>query len=105
MGFWKSVQIPGSITTESSKSIGVIAEDEQDIGPRPSVFGRRSYIDDIMIPTTSRASKYEKVERLFDACDKRNLLISVAKRFWECRYVNYLDHQIPIAGLEVFRKI
>ena len=41
-----------------------------------------------------------KVKRLLEVCDKWNLSISVAKRFWGRRKVEYLGHQISIAGLE-----
>ena len=41
-----------------------------------------------------------KAERLLKACDKWNLSISLAKRFWGRRKVKYLGHQISLAGLE-----
>ena len=46
-------------------------------------MGRRSYIDDILIPATSWKALYEKVERLLEVCDKWNLSISLAKGFLE----------------------
>ena len=34
-----------------------------------SILGRRSYIDDILIPAESWDALYKKVERLLDVCD------------------------------------
>ena len=67
---------------------------------KPSALGRRSYIDDILIPATSWKALYEKVERLLEVCDKWNLSISLAKRFWERLKIEYLGHQILLARLE-----
>ena len=89
-----------STTAESPKLINVFTDGEPDTDPKPSVLGRRSYIDDILIPATSWKALYEKVERLLEVCDKWNLSISLAKRFWGRRKVKYLGHQISLAGLE-----
>ena len=63
-------------------------------------MGRRSYIDDILIPATSWESLYAKVERLLEACDKWNPSIILTKRFWGSRKVEYLGHQVSVDGLE-----
>ena len=68
------------------------------------MLGQRSYIDDILIPATSWTSLYEKVERLLEACNTWNLSISVAKSFWGRRKVDYLGHQVSLAGLEAHPK-
>ena len=68
------------------------------------MLGRRSYIDDILIPAKSWSSLYEKVERLLEVCDKWNLSISLTKRFWGCQKVDYLGHQVSLAGLEAHPK-
>ena len=68
------------------------------------MLGRRSYIDDILIPAISWDSLYVKVKRLLEVCDKSNLSISLAKRFWGRRKVDYLGHQISLAGLEAYPK-
>ena len=44
------------------------------------------------------------MERLLEVCDGWNLSISVAKRFWGRRKVDYLDHQVPLEVLEVHPK-
>lgn len=90
----------GSIAAGSPKLIDIFTEGESDTSQEPSVLGRRSYIDDILIPATSWSSLYDKVERLLKVCDKSNLSISAAKRFWGRRKVDYLGHQVSSAGLE-----
>ena len=79
-------------------------EGEPDKDPRPSVLGRRSYIDDILILAKTWSSLYEKVERLLELCDKWNLSISLTKSFWGCQKVDYLGHQVSLAGLEAHPK-
>ena len=86
------------IKVESPKLIDVFTEGEPDTDQKPSVLGRRSYIDDILIPATSWTSLYEKVERLLEVCDKWNLSISVVKSYWGRRKVDYLGHRISLAG-------
>ncbi|OWZ04605.1 reverse transcriptase [Phytophthora megakarya] len=66
---------------------------------RESVLGRRSYIDDIMIAAESWDQMCRRVENLLEACDKWNLTISVAKRFWGMDKVGYLGHGVSIGGL------
>lgn len=48
---------------------------------RKSVLGRRSYIDDILIPAESWDHLCSRVERLLDICEEWNLSISVVKSF------------------------
>ena len=50
-----------SIAAGSPKLIDVFTDGEPDTGPKPPVLGRRSYIDDILIPATSWKSLREKV--------------------------------------------
>ena len=99
-GYLKIGTSSDSITAELSKPIDVFTEGEPDTDPRPSVLGRRSYIDDILIPATSWNSLYDKVERLLEACDRWNSSISLTKIFWGRRKVDYLGHQVSLAGLE-----
>ncbi|OWY96774.1 reverse transcriptase, partial [Phytophthora megakarya] len=63
-----------------------------DLG-KPSVLGRRSYIDDILIPANNWDQLCDRVEGLLEACDKLNLSISVVKSFWGMPKVEYLDHK------------
>ena len=86
--------------TDQPKLTDVFTEGEPETDQAPSVLGRRSYIDDILIPATSWTSLYDKVERLLTACDRWNLSISLTKSFWGRRKVDYLGHQVSLAGLE-----
>ena len=72
-------------TAETPKSIDVFTKGEPDTDLNSSVLGRRSYIDDILIPATSWSSLYAKAERLLYVCDKWNLSISLTKSFWDVR--------------------
>ena len=90
--------------TGSQKPVDVFIDGEPDTNQSPSVLGRRSYIDDILIPAVSWDTLYFKVERLLEVCDKWNLSISLAKRFRGRRKVDYLGHQISLAGLEAYPK-
>ena len=65
--------------TDHPKLTDVYTEVEPETDRTPSVLGRRSYIDDILIPATSWTSLYDKVERLLTACDRWNLSISLTK--------------------------
>ena len=103
-GYLKIGTSSDGITTGSTKLKDVFTEGEPDKDPRPSVLGRRSYIDDILIPAKSWSSLYEKVERLLEVCDKWNLSISLTKSFWGCQKVDYLGHQVSLAGLEAHPK-
>uniref|UniRef100_A0AAV1VFN9 Reverse transcriptase n=1 Tax=Peronospora matthiolae TaxID=2874970 RepID=A0AAV1VFN9_9STRA len=84
----------------SDGPIDVFKDGEPETDRRPSILGRRSYIDDILIPATSWGSLYTKVERLLEACDKWNLSISLTKSFWGCRKVDYLGPRVSMDGLE-----
>ena len=64
------------------------------------MLGIRSYIYDILIPATSWTSLFNKVERLLTVCDCWNLSISLTKSLWGRRKVDYLCHQVSLAGLE-----
>ena len=76
----------------SDGPIDVFKDGEPDTDRRPSILGRRSYIDDILIPAAPWETFYAKVERLLEACDKWNLSISLTKSFLGCRKVEYLGH-------------
>ncbi|GMF46690.1 unnamed protein product [Phytophthora fragariaefolia] len=67
---------------------------------KPSVLGRRSYTDDILVTAGSWDHLCDRVEDLLDACDRWNLSISVVKRFWGKSKVEYLGHQVSSSGLE-----
>ena len=51
---------PRDPSTDSSKRIDVLTEGEPHTSRTPSVLGRRSYIDDILIPATSWAYIFTK---------------------------------------------
>ncbi|OWZ10687.1 LOW QUALITY PROTEIN: reverse transcriptase [Phytophthora megakarya] len=63
----------------------------------PSVLGRRSYIDDILIPANNwdQSKVYSK---------RWNLSISVVKSFWGMPKVEYLGHKVSHNGLEANTK-
>ena len=103
-GYLKIGTSSDGITTGSTNLNDVFTEGEPDEDPRPSVLGRRAYIDDILIPAKSWSSLYEKVERLLEVFDKWNLSISLTKSFWGCQKVDYLGHQVSLAGLEAHPK-
>ena len=90
--------------TDHPKSTDVFTEGEPETDQAPSVLGRRSYIDDILIPATSWISLYDKVERLLTVCDRWNLSISLTKTFWGRSKVEYLGHQVSLAGWEANHK-
>ncbi|OWZ17893.1 reverse transcriptase [Phytophthora megakarya] len=52
-----------------------------DLG-KPSLLGRRSYIDNILIPVNSWDQLCDRREDLLEVCGKWNLSISVVKSFW-----------------------
>ncbi|GMF47149.1 unnamed protein product [Phytophthora fragariaefolia] len=83
-----------SADQDRSKPVDLFEAGEPEPNPKPSVLGRRSYIDDILVTATTCDSMYEKVERLLDACERWNLSISVVKSFWGQRKVGYLGHQL-----------
>uniref|UniRef100_H3GFB6 Integrase catalytic domain-containing protein n=1 Tax=Phytophthora ramorum TaxID=164328 RepID=H3GFB6_PHYRM len=65
----------------------VFEKGEPEAIPGPSVLGRRSYIDDILITADTWDSICQNVEALLDACERWNLSISVVKSFWGHRKV------------------
>ncbi|OWZ00679.1 reverse transcriptase [Phytophthora megakarya] len=79
-----------------------VFEDGESVDPgKPSVLGRRLYIDDILIP----ANNWDQLcDRVLEACDKWNLSISVVKRFWGMSTVEYLGHKVSHNGLETSPK-
>ncbi|KAE8900379.1 hypothetical protein PF003_g15336 [Phytophthora fragariae] len=86
---------------QDSKDLPDVFESgEPESEPTPSVLGRRSYIDDILVTAGSWDTLCEKVERLLNACGRWNLSISVAKSFWGQRKVDYLGHRVWFEGLE-----
>ncbi|OWY92434.1 reverse transcriptase [Phytophthora megakarya] len=92
------IRIPKS---EDHGGTADVFEEGEPVEPgRPSVLGRRSYIDDILIPANSWDHLCDRVEGLLEACDKWNLSISVVKSFWGMSKVEYLGHKISHNGLE-----
>ncbi|OWY91752.1 reverse transcriptase, partial [Phytophthora megakarya] len=78
-----------------------VFEDGEPADPgKPSVLGRRSYIDDILIPVDNWDQLCDRVEGLLEACDQWNLSISVVKSFWGMPKVEYLGHKVSYNGLE-----
>ena len=99
-GYLKIGTRPTTITSVSLDLIDVFTDGEPDSDMKTSVLGRRSYIDDILIPAPSWESLYRKAERLLNVCNRWSLSISLAKSFWGRRKVDYLGHQVSLAGLE-----
>ncbi|POM74719.1 Reverse transcriptase [Phytophthora palmivora] len=87
---------PGS----DPRSTDVFEVGEVDDPGKPSVIGRRSHIDDILIPADSWDQLCDRVDALLEACDKWNLSISVVKSFWGMSKVEYLGHRVSKDGLE-----
>ncbi|OWZ11693.1 reverse transcriptase [Phytophthora megakarya] len=78
-----------------------VFEDREPVDPgKPSVLGRRSYIDDIMIPANNWDQLCDRVEGLLEACDKWNLSVSVIRSFWGMPKVEYPGHRVSHNGLE-----
>nr|KAE8919718.1 hypothetical protein PF009_g29979 [Phytophthora fragariae] len=71
----------------------------------PSVLGRRSYIDDILLTAGSWDLLCDRVKALLEACDKWNISISVAKSFWGLKKVGYLGHRVSDEGWRPTRRI
>ncbi|GMF31897.1 unnamed protein product [Phytophthora fragariaefolia] len=89
---------------DCSKTVNVYEAGEPEPNPMPSLLGRRSCIDDILVTATTWDSMCDKVERPLDACERWNLSISVVKGFWGQRKVGYLDHRVSAEGLEAHPK-
>eukprot|EP00644_Phytophthora_capsici_P015580 jgi/Phyca11/121522/e_gw1.44.437.1 len=86
---------------ESAKLVDVFEDGEPEPELKPSVLGRRSYIDDILVTS----SDWDGLcERHLDTCDRWNLSISVVKSFWGYSKVAYLGHQVSAEGLEASPK-
>ncbi|OWY91699.1 reverse transcriptase, partial [Phytophthora megakarya] len=64
---------------------------------KPSMLGRRFYIDDILVPAANWDQLCDGVEDLLEACNKWTLSISVVKIFWG---MEYLGHKVSHDGLE-----
>jgi hypothetical protein len=92
---------PGTSLDESED---LFTSGKPDTTSGPSILGRRSYIDDILIPAESWDALCKKVERLLDVCDYWNLSISAVKSSWGCRRVDYLGHRVSREGLEAHPK-
>ncbi|POM62539.1 LOW QUALITY PROTEIN: reverse transcriptase [Phytophthora palmivora] len=82
------------------RSTDVFEVGEADDPGKPSVIGRRSYIDDIHIPADSWDQLCDRVDALLEVCDKWNMSISVVKGFWGMRKEEYLGHRVSNEGLE-----
>ncbi|POM71452.1 Reverse transcriptase [Phytophthora palmivora] len=82
------------------RSTDVFEVGEADDPDKPSVIGRRSYIDDILIPADSWDHLGDRVDTLLEACNKWNMPISVVKSFWGMSKEEYLDHRVSKDGLE-----
>uniref|UniRef100_H3H4Z1 Reverse transcriptase domain-containing protein n=1 Tax=Phytophthora ramorum TaxID=164328 RepID=H3H4Z1_PHYRM len=87
-----------------STSVDMFKSGEPGPEPKPSVLGRRSCIDHILVTAITWDMLCEKVEALLDACERWNLSISVVKRFWGRRKVDYLGHRVSVDGLEAHPK-
>ena len=96
------LRIPPGADSEGQEDLFVSGE--PDTRSAPSVLGRRSYIDDILVPAESWSVLCDKVERLLDVCDHWNLSISAVKSTWGCRRVDYLGHRVSSDGLEAHPK-
>ncbi|POM77457.1 Reverse transcriptase [Phytophthora palmivora] len=85
---------PGS----DPRSTDVFEVGEADDPGKPSVIGRRSYID-ILITADSWYQLCDRVDTLLEACDKWSMSISVVKSFWGMSKVEYLG-RVSKDGLE-----
>ena len=100
----RSFENPLDHKTKSDEPEDLFVIGEPDVKSGTSVLGRRSYIDDILVPAESWDSLCNKVERLLDVCDCWNLSISAVKSSWGCRKVDYLGHRVSSDGLEAHPK-
>ena len=96
---------PTILASGSLDLIDVFTDGKPDSDMKASVLGRRSCIDDILIPAKSWGYLYRKVERLLDVRNRWNLSISLANSFWGRRKVEYMAQQASLAGLEANSKI
>ncbi|GMF30453.1 unnamed protein product [Phytophthora fragariaefolia] len=93
-----------SANADSAFPIDVFKDGEPETDQKPSVLGRRSYIDDILVTASGWDVLCEKVKKLLEACDRWNLSIRVVKRFWGLRKVDYLGHRVSVDGFEAHPK-
>ncbi|POM75920.1 Reverse transcriptase [Phytophthora palmivora] len=99
-GLFKWTRMPFDLMDADAVRLKERAAGEPESEAEPSVVGRRSYIDDILVTAMSWDDLCQKVEKMLDACDRWNLSISVAKSFWGLRKVTYLGHRVSVDGLE-----
>ena len=99
-GYIKIGEQRRSCGREVSQPGDVFMNGEPDPHRKPSVLGRKSYLDDILVPTLSWTSLYQKGHRLLEVCDQWNLSISLPKSVWGRRKVEYLGHQVSISYIE-----
>ncbi|GMF22051.1 unnamed protein product [Phytophthora fragariaefolia] len=93
-----------STNSASALPIDVFKDGAPEMDQMPSVLGRRSYIDDILVIASDWDVLCQKVEKLMEACDRWNLSISVVKSFWGLRKVDYLGHRVSVEGEEAHPK-
>ncbi|OWZ12467.1 LOW QUALITY PROTEIN: reverse transcriptase [Phytophthora megakarya] len=75
-----------------SSPVEVFEEGEPEPEPKPSVLGKRSYVDDILVTGDSWDSMCNRVDK--------PLRSTVAKSYRGRRKVAYLGHKVSSAGLE-----
>ncbi|OWY94960.1 reverse transcriptase, partial [Phytophthora megakarya] len=85
---------------DSLNPVDVFEEGEPEPEPKPSVLGRTSYVDDILVTSDSWDSICNHVDEPLDVCERLNLSISVVKSYWGRRKVAYLGHEVSSARLE-----
>ena len=100
MGISRSVIGRGQVDHEVSQPVEVFTDGALNPHRNPSVVGRRSCIDGILIPASSWTSLYRKVERLLVVCDHWKLSISLPKSVWGRNKVEYLGHEVSIKRIE-----
>ena len=69
-GYLKIGEQRRSSGREVSQPGDVFTNGEPDPHRNRSVLGRKSYIDDILVPASSWAALYQKVNRLLEVCDQ-----------------------------------
>ncbi|OWZ16158.1 reverse transcriptase [Phytophthora megakarya] len=85
---------------DHGSTLDVFEDGEPVDSGKPSVLGRRSYIDDILILANNGDQLCARGEGYLEACDKWNFPISAVKSFWGMPKVEYLDHKVSHNGLE-----
>ncbi|OWY97218.1 LOW QUALITY PROTEIN: reverse transcriptase, partial [Phytophthora megakarya] len=85
-GFTRIPKIAGDL-----ERLDVFEAGEPEDPGKPSVLGRRSYIDDILVP----ANNWGQL-----CVQQMELAISVVKSFWGMPKVEYLGHKVSHDGLE-----